>query len=177
MEKIIKITDKDVGTEEWKLDNPRIRNASRGIVIREEDGKIAILNKTNKNEYKLVGGGIEGNEDPRVAFKREVIEEAGCEVEILEELGITEEYRTHHNFKQISHIFVSKVTKDLHHLDLTKKEQDEGAKLIWLDPKEALEKIIDSFNKAVASEYEDIYSTKFVVTRDRKILEYYLNNK
>ena len=39
----------------------------------------------------------------------------------------------------------------------------------------ALELIIECFDKLVASKYASIYSTKFVVLRDRRIIEYYLN--
>ncbi len=46
-----------------KMDNPRLRLGARGIVVRE-DGKIAVFNKSNKNEYKLPGGGLEGKEKP-----------------------------------------------------------------------------------------------------------------
>ena len=38
-----------------------------------------------------------------------MLEETGCVVEILEELGITEEYKFQNNFKQISYIYVGKV--------------------------------------------------------------------
>ena len=109
MEKlIVRITDKDFGMEFCDMENPKLREGSRGIVIRE-DGKIAIFNKTNKNEYKLPGGGIEEGENPEDAFYREVAEETGCKVEIIKCLGITEEYKYKNNFKQISYIFVSKV--------------------------------------------------------------------
>lgn len=40
----------------------------------------------------------------------------------------------------------------------------------------ALELITDCFSKLIKSDYESVYSTKFVVLRDRKILEYYINN-
>ena len=58
MELICKIIDEDIGEVSVKMDNPRLRLGARGIVIRE-DGKIAVFNKSNKNEYKLPGGGIE----------------------------------------------------------------------------------------------------------------------
>lgn len=66
------------------MNNSRLRLGARGIAIRE-DGKIAIFNKSNKNEYKLPGGGLEGEgeEEPEEAFKREVLEEIGCETEII----------------------------------------------------------------------------------------------
>ena len=174
MELICKITDKDIGEKTINMENPKLRLGARGIVIRE-DGKIAIFNKSNKNEYKLPGGGLEGEEKPEEAFKREVLEETGCKVEIIETLGTTEEYKSLNNFRQISYVFVGKVLKDTKQLNVTEKEKDEGAKLLWENPEKALELITDCFNKIVASKYASIYSTKFVVLRDRRILEYYLS--
>ena len=174
MKLICKITDEDIDEKSINMENPQLRLGARGIVIRE-DGKIAIFNKTNKNEYKLPGGGLEGEEKPDEALKREVLEETGCEVEIIETLGITEEYKSLNNFKQISYVFVGKVLKDTKQLNVTKKEKDEGAKLLWETPEKALELITECFNKLVASKYESIYSTKFMVLRDRRIIEYYLS--
>ena len=174
MELICKLTDEDIGEKIINMENPKLRLGARGIVIRE-DGRIAIFNKSNKNEYKLPGGGLEGEEKPEDAFKREVLEETGCEIEIIESLGTTEEYKSQNNFKQISYIFVGKVLKDTKQLNVKKKEKEEGAKLLWETPKKALELITECFDKLVASKYASIYSTKFVVLRDRRILEYYLS--
>lgn len=173
MSVIVKLTDEDFGIKPKEMKDYRLRVAARGIVMRE-DGKIAIQNKSNKNEFKLVGGGMEENEDPTIAFKREVLEEAGCEIEIIEKLGTTEEYKSLQNLKQISNIFVSKVINDIHKLNLTEKEKSEGAKLLWVEPKEALKLITDCYDKLLPSNYDDVYDTRFVVLRDRKILEYYL---
>lgn len=174
MSLLFKLTDEDFGIAPQEMNNCNIRLAARGIVLRK-DGKIALQNKSNKNEYKLVGGGMEGHEDPKIAFQREVLEEAGCEIEIIQQLGTTEEYKSLQNLRQTSHIFVAKVIKDIHHLNLTKKEKDEGAKLLWVEPKEALKLITECYDKLLPSDYDDVYDTRFVVLRDRKILEYYLN--
>lgn len=174
MKLLFKITDEDIGEEFKEINNPKLRLGARGIVMRE-DGKIAIFNKSNKNEYKLPGGGIEGDENPEEAFKREVLEETGCEVEIIECLGTTEEYKSKNNFKQISYIFVGKVLKDTKKLNLTEKEKDEGARLLWETPKKALELITNCYDSLIASKYETVYITKFIVLRDKKILEIYLN--
>ena len=176
MELICKITDEDIGEKSTNMENPKLRLGARGIVIRE-DGKIAVFNKSNKNEYKLPGGGLEGEETPEEAFKREVLEETGCEVEIIKKLGTTEEYKSLNNFKQISYIFVGKVLKDNKQLNVTEKEKDEGAKLVWETPERALELITECYDKIIASKYSSIYSTKFVVLRDRKILEKYISIK
>lgn len=111
MKLICKITDEDLGESMIEMNEPRMRYGARGIVIRN-DGKIAIFNKSNKNEYKLPGGGMEDDEEPKEAFKREVLEETGCIVDIVDELGTTEEYKSKDNFKQISHVFVGKVKED-----------------------------------------------------------------
>lgn len=73
------------------------------------------------------------------------------------------------------YVFVGKVLKDTKQLNVT--EKDEGAKLLWKTPKKALELIIKSYNELVASKYDSVYATKFVVLRDRKILEKYLKLK
>ena len=173
MELICKLTDEDIGEISVKMDNPRLRLGARGIVVRE-DGKIAVFNKSNKNEYKLPGGGIEGEEKPDEAFKRETLEETGCIIEVIKELGTTEEYKSLDNFKQISYVFVGKVLKDTKQLNVTQKEKDEGAKLLWETPENALKLITESYNKLIASKYESVYHTKFIILRDRKILEKYI---
>lgn len=173
MKQIAIIKDEDFGLKSKEFNNPRIRYGARGIVI--NGNLIAVFNKSNKNEYKLPGGGIDEGENPEIAFKREVKEETGCEVEIIKCLGTIEEHKTLDNFKQISYVFVSKVIKDTKVLDLTDKEKDEGAKLLWLDEKEALDKITNCLNELKESNYENLYHSKFIVTRDRLILEYYLN--
>jgi len=173
---ICKITDKDLNLEIFEMHDPEIRNGARGIVVRD-DSKIAVFYKKNKNEYKLPGGGIENDESPEEAFKREVLEETGCYVEIIKKLGITEEHKTKNNFMQTSHIFVSKVIKDSKHLHLTDQEKDEGAVLIWEEPEKALELIKNCYEEVLSSKYYSEYSTKFMVLRDRKILEYYLKSE
>ena len=75
---------------------------------------------------------------------------------------------------KISNIFIANVTKDLHTLNLTKKEKSEGAKLLWVEPPEALQLITNCYDKLIPSDYDDVYDTRFVVLRDRKILEYYI---
>ena len=166
------IKDSDIGYENSILDNPRIRYASRGIVIK--DDKIAILNKANKNEYKLPGGGIEKKETPEDAFRREVLEETGCEVDIIKCLGTIEEHKTLANFKHISYVFIGKVTKDTNECHFTEKESDEGAHILWTTPDEGLKLITNCFDKIIGSRYENVYQTKFIVYRDKTILEYYL---
>lgn len=175
MKLIAKITDKDIGMDIVDYENPQIRRAARGIVL-NENGEIALLHKKNKNEYKLPGGGMEGDETKEVAFQREILEETGCQVEIIEYMGYTEEIKSHIGFVQTSYVFISKVISNTHKLNLTQKEIEEGGELVWVMPEVALSLIRKSFSNLKGSKYDDIYSTKFIVKRDELILNEYMKD-
>ena len=175
---IRRITDEDFGLDSIAFVNPRQRWGARGIVFNSEN-KIAVLYKSIKNEYKLIGGGINEDEDRTKAFKRECLEEAGCKVEIDDCLGTVEELKTLDDFKQTSYIFVAHVVEDVGHTAFTEQEKGEGSELLWLDIDTAMKLIKDSENKVVASKYDSeksVYHTKFIVRRDYEILKYYKNH-
>lgn len=178
MKCIGKLTDEDFNLESVTFQNPRIRYASRGIIFNDE-GKIAILYKQNKNEYKLIGGGIEEDEDPKLAFKREALEETGYKVEIYECLGTFEEVKTHDNFKQTSYIYVARVVSGKGIPNYTKEEQQENSTILWLSITNALKVLKESENNLIPSKFESrlsLYHTKFIVRRDYLILRYFKNN-
>lgn len=175
MENIIaKVTDKDFNLPFMELDNPSIRYAARSIVL-NDDGCVAVFHKKNKNEYKLPGGGVEPGEDKIEALKREVLEEAGCDVEILDYLGETIEEKSKTNFLQISYVYLTKVIENKHQLFLTQKEMDEGGEILWLNLDTAYEKVNDSLNHIIGSKYDSYYQTLFMVKRDALILKYYID--
>ncbi len=169
------ITDEDLGLNALSFNKPRHRFGARGIILNDYN-QIAILYKEAKHEYKLIGGGILNGEDPIKAFKREALEESGCEIEIDTCLGITKELKSHDNFKQTSYIYVAHVIKDTKILNLTKQEKSEKAKLLWLNIDEAMKKIKDCECKLTSSIFDgnmSIYHTRFIVKRDYAILKYY----
>lgn len=176
LNEIGKVTDADFDIEvKQNKEKPIIRFGSRGIIINEND-EIALFYKENKNEYKLPGGGIEKDEDPEAAFVRECEEEAGVKVEIIKELGYIVEEKSQENFQQLSFVYVGRKTAKLESLNLTEKEKEEGAKIVWLKKLDALEKMKECLNNLKASRFDNVYRTKFMVLRDIKILEHYINN-
>lgn len=174
------ITERDLGLEvlegkETKFyskdnDNMTIRYGARGIV-EGKDGEIAVIYKKNKNEYKLPGGGVDKGEDFKEAFKRECIEEIGCMIENVEYLFDIEEDHINDNFKQISKVYIAKVKEKLESNNLTEQEKEEGLEYLWLDKKEALEKMKACIENLKGSKYDNVYRTKFVVGRDIRIVE------
>ena len=168
------ITDSDFNLEKKELNKPFMRYSSRGIVF-NKDGMIAVFHKAKMNEYKLPGGGIEKGESFCEAFKREVFEETGCKIKNIEEIGITIEEKTQNNFCQISHVFKAEVLNNTNRLHLTNKEIEEGGNLLWLDINDAYNKIMESINNFVATNYESKYQNLFIIKRDALILKYYID--
>lgn len=143
------------------------RYASRGIVFNDSN-QIAMLYVSNNQSYKLPGGGIEGIETEKEAFLREILEETGYKVEIIEELGIIEEHKIKNNFMQISYCFTSKAISK-HEIHLTDHEIFLGMELVWVSIYDA----IDIINKCIKS--CDDYKMKFMLLRDKTILTIAIN--
>jgi len=169
------IKDEDFGLTSSKLRNPKVRYGARGIVERE-DGKIAIFYEHERNHYKLPGGGIEGDETSEHAFEREVAEEVGCLVKDVTQVATIKEERSQANFEQNSDIYFSKLKVDLHKLSPTKEEQEAGAEMMWVTPEKAHELISGCLTELTISDYEKLYHSKFMVMRDIKIVEEFLNS-
>ncbi len=139
------------------------RRAARAIVF-DENELVALLPVTKHNYYKLPGGGIEGEENIIEAAKRECLEEIGCEVEIIKELGEILEYLPKINFKQTSYCYIAKLSNSKGSTNFTQSEIDEGfEKPIWLTLPDA----IDLISKSKPNNY----TGPFRVARDLAFLE------
>ena len=145
------------------LDKYGIRRASRGILV--NNGKIALLNVTRFNYHKLPGGGLEPNESIDVAFKRETLEETGCQCEILDQSGIIIEWRDQFKLLQISYVLLAKVKGKIGQNKFEQGEIDEGFKLEWV----TFEKIDEVLKNDNPTNYEG----KFIKIRDKSIVEFY----
>ena len=163
--KLLKIINPENVSEEEAKDYPN-REAGRAIVI-DEDNKIAILHVTEKNYFKLPGGGIESGEDKIAAVKRECLEEIGCDVEIIGEIGSIIEYRkllNPRNLKQTSYCYLAKVIGIKGKPEYTEHEKKNGFENVWLSYDEALKALTES--KALSNE-----GKYYIVPRDRALLE------
>ena len=160
--KIIKEEDVISGYSKKKEVSYRLREAARAVLF-DKDDKIALLKVSKINYYKLPGGGIEGDEDKKIALRRECKEEAGCGIEIGEEIGMIEEYRDKINIYQKSYCYISKVLGEKGKTEFTEKENNEGFYLEWVK----LNKAIDLIKNSKPLDYEG----KFIIVRDLRFLE------
>lgn len=142
-----------------------IRTAARGLVI--SGTKIALLFVSKYNYYKLPGGGIEQDENVEQAFCREVIEEAGCEVNDIKQYGKIIEYRDQFKLQQISYVLTGRVTGEIGLNKLEPSEIEEGFELKWV----SIEKALGIMSGSKPSNYEG----QFIVKRDLFILNHCLD--
>ena len=160
MNQIALINPENVSVEESS--NYKIREASRAVIF-DDDKNIALLHATKYNYYKLPGGGIEKDEDPEEALLRECLEEIGCNVKIIKDLGTILEYRKKLNLKQRSYCYVGSIVGKKGVPHLMEDEIEEGFETVWLPIEKALDK--------VGNGKKEVYEAQFMIARDTIILE------
>ena len=159
MKVIETIRDQDLGLD---FPNPDLytqeREAVRAIIF-DQDNNIALLHAAKNNYHKLPGGGVENGEDFVQALRREVMEEVGCEIENIKELGIIEEYRNKFSLHQLSYCFVANVKGEKGIPQLEADEIEEGFETVWLK----IDEVVAIIEKEKEREH---YASKFITKRD-----------
>lgn len=160
MKLIKELTNAELGFKSKKVEY-RIRKAVRAVVL-DNDGKVAILHASKNGYHKIPGGGIEPDENMKVALAREIYEETGCTATVKDEVGIIMEYRDNMKQLQISYCYLAYVKKQ-GEPHFTKSEKEEGFELEWLSINEALRKF--------KQDDHSLYVAKFMSTRDQMFLK------
>ena len=119
----------------------RNRHSVRGIIIR--DGKIAMAHVTRFGYYKFPGGGSEGSETKIETLIREVREESGLVVkpETARPYGMVTRIQKSRNgdkYCQDNFYYLCNAEDEIASQELTEKESENGYKLEFVDPREAI---------------------------------------
>ncbi|MBR4858955.1 MAG: NUDIX domain-containing protein [Clostridia bacterium] len=139
----------------------RVRRAGRGLVIC--DDKMLLSYERNTDVYMSPGGGAEQGESIEECCVRELREETGYEVKILEPFVVINEYCFETLYE--SNYFVCEVTGESEN-SLTDIEVEHGLMPVWVD----IERALEIFG-AYASKREDIGS---LYLREFTVLNKYL---
>ena len=91
MKQICELNDKLLlGTDGMSCKAPRI---TARAVVKNQEGKYAVMYAESWGLHSLPGGGVEEGEDVLTALRREIYEETGCSCDEIRELGIVSENR------------------------------------------------------------------------------------
>lgn len=139
MELLIEISDKDLGipyNTGLNISDFDEREAARAVMFK--DDKIALIYVSKNKYHKLPGGGIEEDENIQMALEREILEETGCEIEVISEIGKSIENKYQQKKHQISFCFIAKVKSIVSNPSFTEKEKSDGFELMWVTLGEAI---------------------------------------
>jgi len=172
MELLEEIFEKDVGIQETPCENYELRRAARAVLFNKED-LIAFVYVSKDEYHKLPGGGLKVNEGIHAGLAREVLEETGCFLGVVAQVGRIIEYKNAQAKLQKSYCFMAKTVAGSGKPHFTEKEQSKGFKLNWVSLDEAID--------LLENDFPTDYTGKFIVKRDltflRKAKEMLSDNK
>lgn len=165
MKLIDTIQFKDLVEEE--TDKFKVRRAARAVVF-DKDNKIGLLYVSKSNYHKLPGGGLEGDESIEEALGRECLEEVGCDIEVISELGEIVEYRDEWFVKQHSYCYMANVVGEKGLPNFTEDEIADGFEIKWV--------LLDEAVELLKNDKPESYGGGFIQARDSLFLEEALKN-
>lgn len=139
MKLLTEIQDKDVvpNHQSSKVEFTKKRSAARAVIL-DKDGKTALIFDKKYNHYKIPGGGVDENEDVFQALEREVMEEAGCKIKVVDEIGKIIEYREQLKKEMTSYCYLAELVGEKGHPQFTEREKEHGFSIEWIDLDKAI---------------------------------------
>jgi 8-oxo-dGTP diphosphatase len=165
MKQLLLITEPEVnpGLKTIDVSSFGKRDAARAVIT-DHDGQVFLLNVSVHKYHKLPGGGIDEGEDIPEALKRELLEEIGCEAEVITEVGSIIEHRDFEKLVQTSYCFLARQTGQQRASALEEGELAEGMF-------EVKAKNIDEAIALLEKDKPDNVEGKFIQKRDLTFLK------
>lgn len=146
------------------IDRPTVK----GVVF-NSDNKIAML--SNIKGYSLFpGGGVEEGETKEEALIRECVEEIGCEVEIISEIGMATQFRAKDKRKFDTYFFTAKVKGETSK-PTTTQEDELAVTINWFTEEEVKNILENQIDKIPIDYYQAQFNSRTHLEAFRKYLE------
>lgn len=167
MKLIAEITHKDItGEENLPGIKYEVRKGAKAVLLNDKN-QVGLMVQNNSQIHKLPGGGFDLDEKPEDALTREVREETGYDCNINNELGLVLEYRDELEQLSISYVYVANVEGEAQQVQLTADEMEMGMRLEWFE--------LDDAIKILSNDKPDEYIPKFIVAREKLVLQYFFD--
>ena len=118
-------------------------------ILQGKEDKVGLIEV--RDEYFLIGGGIENTEDEIEALKRETIEEAGYSIKEIKKFEEVEAYyldKERGYLKVVATIYIAELDEYI------KNPIELDHKLIWISLKERKKEMFRKYQEAVVQEYQ-----------------------
>jgi ADP-ribose pyrophosphatase YjhB (NUDIX family) len=159
------IKDKDIFTNpEHETPESFEERQTVKIIIKNKEGKIALITNPVHNFFLLPGGGAESDDLIKEA-EREAVEETNWYINNITEVSKTEEWRNRGAKHYVTTCFTADTTTE-NDVDLrTEEEKENGLVTKWFTYEEALKLMEEQVEKQKRGEVE-FYNTAFNIVRD-----------
>ena len=123
----------------------KTKHATRTVLF-DDKNRVAVIYVGKFGYYKIPGGGVEDGEDSRESARREVLEEAGCNSEIIAELGRMETDIPDWNMHDVSDGFIARTIGEKRAPEFDDFEKERGFSLEWHESLESAIRMIEANN-------------------------------
>lgn len=166
---------KDVFPEQEEQKNVAFEDRLTGkAIVFDHESNIALVGNKVNPFYLLPGGGINKDESIESGLVRECLEEIGCHVKLLDNIGIVEDYRDRDKKHCINYCYTAKLVGEKGELQLTEDEKQNGIHVIWVSWGEAVRLLAREVEQLKKGEVK-FYNTGFNILRDHLFLVRTLN--
>ena len=145
-------------------------------VVFDNENKVALVGSKVNSFYLLPGGGIDEGESIEDGIKRECLEEIGCKIKVLNNIGVIEDFRDRDQKHCINHCYIAKLVGSKGKLRLTEEEKKNGMHVIWVSLDKAISMLEREVEQLKRGEV-DFYNTGFNILRDNLFLKKVLEQK
>ena len=139
------------------------------IIIKNQEGEIALVTNPIHKLFLLAGGGAE-SDDLKSEAIREALEETSYHIEILETFAEMEEFRNREAKHYLTTCFIAKAVERNNEDLRTEEEKKNGLKVKWFSLDEGKKLMHEQAERVKKNEIK-FYNTAFNVMRDFEFIK------